>query len=183
MSERMQRAIEYALIVAMSIMVIVCVFFTPADATPFVWVDTVNGDDSSATPTQPNTPVRTYERALEIIEANTTRLNTPVRTYERALEIIEADTTRLMGIKIKPGSAPPTFEQAERVFYGKSDIVRKVTRREIIAGHGELPDIERDESTSAGLAMVRQWVWETFIAPNGQLAERCIDIIYSVEDY
>jgi len=162
MSERMQRAIEYALIVAMSIMVIVCVFFTPADATPFVWVDTVNGDDSSATPTQPNTPVRTYERALEIIEA---------------------DTTRLMGIKIKPGSAPPTFQQAERVFYGKSDIVRKVTRREIIAGHGELPDIERVESTDAGLAMVRQWVWETFIAPNGQLAERCIDIIYSVEDY
>lgn len=151
--------LEHLLIAVCAMMAIyICFFASCAEATPFLWVDTVNGSDTSANPYQPNQPLRTYRRAIELGA--------------------DGDT---LGMKIKPGSAAPSAEEAYILMSRKPDKVQTHGKREVIAGHGQLPDVDREESAEAGIAIVRQWVWETFVAPNGQIAERCIAVNETVE--
>lgn len=163
MENKMNPIVEWCIIIACAAMVVYCIFFADVDmahATPFLWVDTVNGDDASANPFQPNSPLRTYRRAIELGA--------------------DGDT---LGVKIKPWSAAPSADEAYIIMSRKHDKVRTESKREVIAGHGALPDVDREESADAGIAIIRQWIWETFIAPNGHAAERCIGINESVEDY
>ena len=132
---------------------------TLANATPFLWVDTVNGSDTSADPYQPNQPLRTYAAAIALGA--------------------DGDT---IGVKIKPGSAAPSAMEAFVIMSRKPDIVRTHGKKEIIPGHGLLPDVDREESTEAGIAIVRQWLWVTSVAANGQPFEYCADITTTVED-
>lgn len=153
--------LEHLLIIACAAMVIYCVFFADiASATPFLWVDTVNGDDASANPYRPNTPLRTYARAIALGA--------------------DGDT---LGVKIKPGSAQPTAEEAFIIIGKKPGKVHGNTKHEVIAGHGELPATDTVESTEAGIKITTTYVWEIFTAPNGRIAERMIDIQTNTEDY
>lgn len=153
--------LENMLIIACAAMAIyICFFADIAEATPFLWVDTVNGDDASVDPYNPNTPLRTYARAIALGA--------------------DGDT---IGVKIKPRSAAPTAEEAFVIISRKPDVVRTHRKKEVIAGHGELPDVDVIESTEAGIKITQQWVWEIFTAPNGQIAERCINITTTTEDY
>lgn len=155
--------LELLLMLACSAMVVYCIFFADVDAahaTPFLWVSTTDGNDSSANPFQPNSPLRTYARAISL-GAN-------------------GDT---LGVKIKPGSAPPSPEEAYIIMGRKPNIVRTHAKKEVIAGHGLLPDVDREESAEAGIAIVRQWVWVTSVAANGQPFEYCANITTTVEDF
>lgn len=143
------------------ILFIVCLIFfeEPVYATSFLWVDTVNGSDTSANPWQPNTPLRTYAAAIALGA--------------------DGDT---IGVKIKPGSAQLTPEEAFVIISSKPDIVRTHAKKEVIPCHGELPDVEREESKEAGIAIVRKWRWVIMQAANGQLFETCVAVDETVED-
>ena len=127
--------------------------------TPFLWVAD-DGDDASANPWSPTTPFATYDRAIQYMNE------------------IGSDT---VGVKFMPGNRPPTSTQATIIIHGKPDVAQSHQKREVIAGHGELPDIDITESSEAGLKVTQQWVWEVFTAPNGQSAERCVGMIETVE--
>jgi len=95
------------------------------------------------------------------------------------LGVFGADT----GVVAKNINDTPTAEWVRQAMREKPDRTNRSDTREVIPGHGELPYEDIEESEIANMRVRRRYVWETFIAPNGQLAERVIDVVETVEAY
>ena len=143
-----------------SCFVLILALPTISNATPFIWVDTVNGSDTSTNYMQPTDPLRTYARAIALGA--------------------DGDT---LGVKVKPGSAMPSASEAFIINSHKPDRTVTHNKHEVIAGHGELPSTDVETSAEAGLKVTTTRVWLTYTAPNGQLAEYTTTPIETVEAY
>ena len=88
------------------------------------------------------------------------------------------------GVKVKWTHDTPAAHWCREAMIAKPDFVHRENinaRRQVIVGHGDLPMEYIEESPIAGIRIRTELIWETFTAPNGQMAERCIGIREVVE--
>jgi len=147
------------MVVIVATLVIVLAMAQGAFATPFIWVDTVNGSDTSTNYLQPTDPVRTYARAIQLGA--------------------DGDT---LGVKVKPGSALPSEREAFIINSRKPDRVRvEKPKQQVVAGR-EVPMGEVETSAEAGLKITTDYVWITISNQNG-LQEVLREVTTTVEEY
>lgn len=153
--------LERTLIAIAAAMFALCLLIGEAQAVPHVYWDPLNttgvASDTSADPYKKTSPVLTWERCL-------------------ALGVM-GDT---IGLKQMSGDTP-NIEVIRAINAKKADRIITHNQREVIPGHGEMLDEDIDASADGGFCIRQRWTWEQFIAPNGQLAERCVDVSESVE--
>jgi hypothetical protein len=156
-------AVWFALVLTLILCLPHIAFADPRGGNPHIHVDDAIGDDSNAgmTETQPVTTSNgRWSRVLE-------------------LGIMGADT----GIVAHNISDTPSVQWVRDAMREKPDRVYRSNRREVIPGHGQLPDEDIEESGMTGTRIRIKYIWETFTAPNGQIAERMINVVETVEAY
>jgi len=150
-----QRMVSSIVWLAAALALVLCIAgsaHADAGGNPRIHVDDVLGSDSNSG-LHDTDPVTTSNGRWSRVEQ---------------LGIFGADT----GIVATRISDTPTAHWAREAMKEKPDRVQRVRTREVIPGHGQLPDEDIEESEIAGIRVRTKYLWETFVAPNGRLSER-----------